>query len=109
MRRYALMAAVAALAACSSGGGEAPVPADNSAAPETGAAAQVAKLDAEQRNIVFEKAIRAAGATCTNVTRSERAEVAKGVKGWKAECANGNAHLIQILSNGTAKVTSRTD
>ena len=46
---------------------------------------------------------------CMIVTGSERAEIRPGVKGWKAQCDNGSAHLIEITPDGTAKVTSRTD
>lgn len=93
------------LAAC---GERAEAPVANGAAPESGAAAQVATLDEATRNIVFEKAIRASGAACPSVSASERTVISTGVKGWKAQCNNDSAHLIQILPDGTAKVTSRT-
>ncbi|MCB4859558.1 hypothetical protein K7W03_08085 [Sphingobium sp. PNB] len=76
--------------------------------PETGAAAAVAKLDEAQRNGVLERAVRASGAACPTVIRSERTEVRPGVKGWKAACNDGTAHLIEIQADGTANVTSRT-
>lgn len=77
--------------------------------PETGATAEVSKLSEGQRNIVLAKAIRAAGGTsCLSVEHSERAEMVNGARGWKAECDDGSAHLIEILANGTANVTSRT-
>lgn len=76
--------------------------------PETGAAAEVAKLDEAQRNGVLERAVRASGAACPTVAKSERTEVRHGVMGWKAECNNGTAHLIEIQADGTANVTSRT-
>lgn len=79
----------------------------NVSAPETGAAAQVAKLDPDLRDGVFEKAIKASGAACPAVTGSERAQVRPGVEGWRAKCDNDSAHLIEILPDGTAKVTSR--
>jgi hypothetical protein len=106
----ALLMPLLALAAC----GEAPdqperSAAANAAAPETGAAAQVAKLDPETRNIVFQKAIRASGANCPSVTEAARETLAHGAKGWKAQCDNASAHLIEILPDGTAKVTSRRD
>ena len=107
MRKMIVLAAAMTLMSCS-GGGETVAPADNQATLETGAAAQVAKLDDEQRNGVLERAIRASGAPCPAVTGSERTEVRHGVKGWKAQCNDSSAHLIEILSDGTAKVTSRT-
>ena len=76
---------------------------------ETGAAAEVAKLDPDLRNGVFEKAIKASGAACPAVTGSERAELRPGVRGWRVHCDNDSAHLIEILPDGTAKVTSRRD
>ena len=89
---------------------EQPTLANAGAAPaaETGAAAQVAKLDEPTRNSVLEKAIKASGATCPAVTGSARAEIRPGVRGWKAQCDNDSAHLIEILPDGTGKVTSRT-
>ena len=80
----------------------------NQAIAESGAAAQVAQLTPEQRNGVFEKAIRDSGVACPAVTGSERTEIRPGVKGWKAQCDNDSAHLIEITPDGTAKVTSRT-
>ena len=106
MRMTFMLATVLALASC----GEARKPAgDTRPAPETGAAADVAKLDETARNGVLERAIRASGAPCPLVTASQRAEVRTGVRGWKAQCNDGTAHLIEVLSDGTAKVTSRRD
>ncbi|MEC3911646.1 hypothetical protein U5A82_14570 [Sphingobium sp. CR2-8] len=107
MRRAVIMGLVGMLAACGDGGADREAVAQVEG-PETGAAAQVAKLDVDLRNGVFEKAIRDSGAACPDVTQSDRAEIRAGVRGWKAQCNNGTAHLIQILSDGTAKVTSRT-
>jgi hypothetical protein len=87
---------------------EQPVAVSNANAPETGAAAQVAALTDDLRNGVFAKAIRDGGVACPEVTGAERAEITPGVKGWRAHCNNDSAHLIQILPDGTAKVTSRT-
>jgi hypothetical protein len=106
MRKTILLAALLTLAACD-GGGDQPA-AKPQPAPETGAAAEVAKLSADLRDGVLEKAIKASGANCPSVTGSERAEIRPGVKGWKAQCDNGTAHLIEILADGTANVTSRT-
>ena len=106
-----MLGLTAMLAACGDGGAERAVDQSGSAnvvEPETGAAAQVAKLDEDLRNGVFAKAIRDSGATCPDVTGSERAEIRHGVRGWKAQCNDDSAHLIQILADGTAKVTSRT-
>ena len=76
--------------------------------PDTGAAAQVAKLDEATRNGVLEKAIKASGAICPSVTGAERADIRPGVRGWKAQCDNDTAHLIEIQPDSTARVTSRT-
>lgn len=107
MRTLIVLAAAFSLMSCG-GNGEKSVPVDNQAQPETGAAAKVAALDETQRNGVLERAIRASGAACPAVKASERAEVRHGVMGWKAHCDNGTAHLIEIASDGTAQVTSRT-
>jgi hypothetical protein len=106
MMRTMMAAGVALMLAGCGEAPEQPVTA-NVAAPETGAAAQVAKLDAETRNIVLQKAIRASGLPCPAVTGAERAEVRPGVRGWKAQCNDDTAHLIEISADGTAKVTSR--
>jgi len=107
MRKMIVLAAAFTLMSC--GGSSENMPAAKAdAAPETGAAAEVAKLDEALRNGVLEKAIKASGALCPSVTRSERAEPRPGVKGWKAQCDNGTAHLIEIHADGTADVTSRT-
>ncbi|WP_176590065.1 hypothetical protein [Sphingobium sp. EM0848] len=106
MRKMIVLAAVFSLMSCGESSDQTPV--RPQAAPETGAAAEVAKLDERLRNGVLEKAIKASGALCPSVTKSERAEVRTGVKGWKAECDNGTAHLIEIHADGTANVTSRT-
>ncbi|MGE4324233.1 MAG: hypothetical protein AB7E60_14550 [Sphingobium sp.] len=107
MRMVMMLTAVTlTLAACGGGGADRPV--DNQAAAETGAAADVARLDETQRNGVLERAIRASGAACPMVASSERAEVRHAVTGWRAHCNNDTAHLLEILPDGTAKVTSRT-
>ncbi|WP_420146086.1 hypothetical protein [Sphingobium sp.] len=107
LRRWVILGLLAGLAACGDGASEQAAPVDVEA-PETGAAAQVAKLTPDLRNGVFAKAIRDSGAACPEVTGADRAEIRHGVRGWKAQCNNESAHLIQILPDGTAKVTSRT-
>lgn len=107
MRKWMVLAGVFSLMACGKSS-ETITAVDNQTAPETGAAAEVARLDETQRNGVLERAVRASGAVCPTVTRSERTEVRHGIMGWKAECDNGTAHLIEIQSDGTANVTSRT-
>ena len=109
MRSLAILALALplGLAACGDQAQQ-PAVAANAAAPESGAAAQVAALTDDLRNGVLAKAIRDSGAACPEVTGSERAEISPGVKGWRAHCNNESAHLIQILPDGTAKVTSRT-
>lgn len=106
MRTFLMLAPMLVLVSC--GGNESDTSAAHIDQPDTGAAAQVAKLDPDLRNGVLEKAIKASGVACPSVTGSERAEIRPGVKGWKAQCNNDSAHLIEILPDGTAKVTSRT-
>lgn len=105
VRMAMTMAAALALSACNSSD---PTPAPKAQAPETGAAAEVAKLDPDARNGVLERAIKASGAICPSVKSSERTEVRPAATGWRAHCDNDSAHLIEILPDGTAKVTSRT-
>lgn len=107
MRILVILPTLLALAAC----GEAPekAPVKREPAAETGAALEVAKLDERVRNGVFEKAIRASGEVdCLSVTHSERATMMNGASGWKADCNNDTSHLIEVLADGTAKVTSRS-
>lgn len=106
MRKWMVLAGVFSLVACGESG-EKITAVDTRRAPETGAAATVARLDEEQRNGVLERAVRASGAICPTVFRSTRTEVRHGVMGWKAQCDNGTAHLIEIQADGTANVTSR--
>jgi len=108
MRSWIMLAGIFSLTACGGSGDQITATDQQALAPETGAAAQVARLADDQRNGVLERAVRASGAACTTVTRSERAEVRHRVKGWKAQCDNGTAHLIEIHADGTADVTSRT-
>lgn len=103
-----MLAASLGLASCGEGGTDDTAASRNVAAPDTGATAQVARLDDETRNGVLEKAIKASGAACPSVTRSERADIRPGVRGWRAQCDNDSAHLIEIAADGTGKVTSRT-
>lgn len=107
VRTMLLLAAMMVLASCGDSSNSVTA-VDHQAMPDTGAAAEVAKLDPDLRNGVLEKAIKASGVACPAVTGSERAEVRPGIKGWKAQCNNETAHLIEILPDGTAKVTSRT-
>ncbi|WP_231736749.1 hypothetical protein [Sphingobium sp. CCH11-B1] len=98
-----MLALTLALPAC---GQKAEQPAAaNAVAPESGAAAQVAKLDPSLRDGVFQKAIKASGAA----PLSGATALAPGVRGWRVHCDNDSAHLIEILPDGTAKVTSRRD
>lgn len=108
MRILMVLAATLALISCS-GDEEKTATTNNQAAPVTNAIAQVADLSDLQRNGVFLRAIRDSGIACQEVSGSERIELANGVMGWRAKCENGNAHLIEILNDGTAKVTSRVD
>lgn len=105
-----LMALAAAFTLISCGGGDEKTATSNvQATPVTDAIAQVASLSELQRNGVFLRAIRDSGIACQEVSGSERIKLGNGVMGWRAKCENGNAHLIEILNDGTAKVTSRVD
>lgn len=105
-----LLALVTSLALISCGGNDDQVPANTmSASRSTGAIAKVAGLNDLQRNGVFLRAIRDSGIACQEVLTSEHIKLGNGNMGWRAKCENGNAHLIEILDDGTAKVTSRVD
>lgn len=104
------MTLTAALALISCGGDDEKIATtDNQVTPVTGAIAQVEGLSEMQRNGVFLRAIRDSGIACQEVSGSEHIKLGNGAMGWRAKCENGNAHLIEILNDGTAKVTSRVD
>lgn len=108
MRIFLTLAAALTLISCR--GGDEPAPVTNEqTARATGAIAKVAELNDLQRNGVFLRAIRDTGIACQEVLTSEHIALGNGVMGWRAKCENGNAHLIEILDDGTAKVTSRVD
>ena len=100
MLGWAMVPMIATLAGCGEPARDQAVTGGNQAIAESGAAAQVAQLTPEQRNGVFEKAIRDSGVACPAVTGSERTEIRPGVKGWKAQCDNDSAHLIEITPDG---------
>jgi hypothetical protein len=106
MRNFSALSIFLALSACDSGGDKL---ATREKQPSTlsGTALKVAKLTESQRNGVFLRAIRDSGITCEEVSASESIELRPGAMGWRARCQNGDLHLVEILANGTAKITSR--
>lgn len=120
MNRVLLSAAAAlALAGCSQGGGAtgnaaADNAAEANAVVENGAAgnnvaAQVVAMNDAQRNVVFIRAIMDAGLKCDHVDSSQRLPDQDGLPLWRANCKGGDAHMILITPDGTAKIVSRTD
>ncbi len=58
---------------------------------------------------VFLGAIRDADISCRDVTKVERLADEHGVPTWRAQCDQGEQHLIQVQPDGSARVTSRTN
>jgi hypothetical protein len=108
MRMILAIGVLLALAAC--GSGDDPLPTrETGPAPLSDFALKVSKLTEVQRNGVFLRAIRDSGIACQEVLASESIEIRSGVMGWRAQCQNGSPHLVEILADGTAKITSRAD
>jgi len=80
----------------------------NDAAPGNALAAVLGMSD-RQRNVVFIRALMDAGIPCQQVTSSVRLPDRDGKPLWRANCSDGNAHMISITPDGTANIVSRTD
>lgn len=106
--RYALLLAPLALAACDKP--IAPVPAENTAAPElSNFQKQAVALTPGQRNGVFIRAIRDSGFDCQGVVESHRqADGMHGEPGYQAKCTDGTNYSILLDAGGTAHVAVRT-
>ncbi len=106
MRTLSALMTAFLLISCGDSGQEARQAQEAAAKPNV-PAAQVAALPPLQRNGVFLRAIRDSDIPCQDVAQSEAITIAKDKPGWRAQCTNGDGHLIEILPDGTARVTSR--
>jgi len=117
MRLFLISTTLLALAGCS----PANVASNNDVAIDNAAASvpsnhgeavnYVAEIDNMSENGkqgVFLGAIRDADISCRDVTKVERIADQHGVPTWRAQCEQGEQHLIQVQPDGSAKVTSRT-
>ncbi|MCW2336719.1 hypothetical protein M2337_000952 [Sphingobium sp. B2D3A] len=69
--------------------------------------AAIENLSETQQQAVFLRAIRDADISCRDVTKVERLEPEGGVPTWRAQCDQGDAHLIMVQPDGNAQVMSR--
>jgi hypothetical protein len=91
------------LAACGTGGSEAPT---NITVPDNGYSARMASLNEGERNGVLFRAIRDAGRSCQGVTRSQSIDPVEGKPAWVATCDDGTPWLVVMGNDGIATVTN---
>lgn len=109
MKKFAMVALAAGLAACQQQTEE---PADTSpnttaVAPENDVAMQMEQLPEPALKATLIRAILDAGLDCEGVTKVERMKDAK-TPTWRATCQGGQSHLIEVSPDGTATVVSRS-
>jgi len=122
MRLFLIGTTLLALAACSPTN-ETPdntAPDNSNAAIDNAAAAanqsgavnyvsEIENMSETGKQGVFLGAIRDANISCSDVTKVERLPDEQGVPTWRAQCDQGEQHLIQVQPDGSARVTSRTN
>jgi hypothetical protein len=72
-------------------------------------AQEMLDLPENLRMVALLRAIRDAGLPCQGVTSATLINPDAAKPEWRAQCENGNYHLVTIDPNGTALVVSRTD
>jgi hypothetical protein len=116
MRLFLIGMATLALAACSGADDNMTAPMDNAAiatnemdnaANAIDHVAAIENLSNTQQQAVFLRAIRDANIPCRDVTTVERIEPQGGLTTWRAQCDQGDAHLIAVQPDGNAQVMSR--
>lgn len=117
MRVFFVGMAVLTLAACG-GANENATTTQNIAAPDNALEnaanavdhiAEIENLSETEQQGVFFRAIRDANLPCRDVTEVQRIEPQGGMPTWRAQCEQGDAHLIMVQPDGTAHVMSRTN
>lgn len=104
-RGLAIMLPAAALAACQQAERDATKRSPEAA---TNVAAAVIALTPQQRDVTFFRAVRDADIDCQKITASERLADTGGKPTWRVQCDRRSWNLIEISSDGTALVVSRT-
>lgn len=116
MRMFLVGIATLALAACGGANDGAAtqnsLTADNALENAANAIDHIAAIEnlseTEQQGVFF-RAIRDANLPCRDVTKVERIEPQGDMPTWRAQCEQGDAHLIMVQPDGTAHVMSRTN
>ncbi len=109
MRLSLIVMTTLAVAGCSSkveNAAEPAVPA-NAVNAADNVASKVASLTEDERQGVFLRAIRDSDISCRDVVKAEQIEPTQGTPTWRAQCEQGDAHLILIKPDGSAQVISR--
>jgi len=120
MRRLTIALVPFVLAGCGTAG---PVPSDNDAALDNGSSAantanaaaavnvasEIANLPEASQQGVFLRAIRDANISCRDVVSAEPIDPIDGDPTWRAQCEQGDQHLVRVKPDGSAQVISRTD
>lgn len=118
MRLFIIGMAALTLSACNSASepNAATAPVDNAAAVDnaTNAAnavdyvAAIQNLSQTEQQGVFLRAIRDADLPCRDVISVEQVEPMQKLPTWRAQCDQGDAHLIIVKPDGNAQIVSRT-
>ncbi|GEM_PF-394009 len=120
MRRLTIALVPFVLAGCGTAG---PAPGDNSqalddaadianavnAADAVNVASEIANLSESSQQGVFLRAIRDANISCRDVISAEPIDPIDGDATWRAQCEQGDQHLVRVKPDGSAQVISRTD
>jgi len=121
MRLFLIGMATLALTACGGANEADTTPMDNAADAAATAnmaanaanavdhVAAIENLSETEQQGVFLRAIRDADIPCRDVIETEKLEPQGGVATWRAQCEQGNAHLILVQPDGSAQVMSRTN
>ena len=118
MRLFIIGLAVITLGACNGASerNEGTPPVENAAALDnaTNAAnavdyvAAIQNLSQTEQQGVFLRAIRDADLPCRDVISVEQVEPMQKQPTWRAQCDQGDAHLIMVKPDGNAQIVSRT-
>jgi hypothetical protein len=108
MKRLCLIAAGAAVAACTPSGDDRNASTVNAGTPAAGGTdyvAEVRNMTPEVRKATFLRAIRDAQQACQQVVAEQDAGQTNGAAAWTVRCEDQRGWMITIARDGNAKVT----